>query len=372
VPTTTVIVPIFNGVRYLPAFFASLRRAMPPDTQLILVDDGSTERVWDTVPEFPEAATVVRLRNRTNLGYSVAVNRGFAAATGEIVFQLNTDLVLDPHCLTAMIGLLEHESRVGIVGSKLIFPTTGGVQHVGMAMGLFTKPHVFSELPAAHPLCCRTREAQIVTGATVGMTRRVLDLIGPLDETYFNMNEDIEHCLLAVRHGLRNFMCAESVAYHWQSQSGPARFARTEPGEALFWSRWGGSYRVDLGEFVDEALAHVLNVASSLLDVPFDVLDLSRGPDQAIIADRLAARWPGIEKRFRHHRQMNNPTRHLSLPMLLPHWASVDPTPLIYVVDRYRELEENDMWFAERRRIVSEELIVDLHGAVLATSELER
>lgn len=366
----TVIVPIFNGVRYLPAFFASLRRALPPGTQLILIDDGSTEPVWDTVPEFSEAETLVKLQNSTNLGYSVAVNRGFAAATGEFIFQLNTDLVLDPHCITSMMELIRQESRVGIVGSKLVFPTTGRVQHVGMTMGHFTKSYVFGELPASHPLCCRTRELQILTGATVGMTRHVLDLIGPLDETYFNMNEDIEHCLLAVRHGLRNFICTESMAYHWKSQSGPARHAQVQPGEALFWSRWGGSYSVDLGGFVDEALDHVIAQAPHFEDVPFEVLDLSRGPDQAIVVDRLAARWPGIENRIRHYRQMNNPAGRLSLPMLLPHWAAVDPTPFVYVVDRYVELEENDMWFADRRRIVNDELIVDLRGAALLTSEL--
>lgn len=361
---------MFNGVAFLPSFFESLSAALPENCQLVLVDDASVEPVWDTVPEITKADSVVRLRNDRNLGYSVAVNRGFAAATGEIVVQLNTDLILEPDCITAMIDLIEREERVGIVGSKLVFPTTGLVQHVGMAFGNHTKLHIFLELPATHPLCGRTRELQITTGATVAMTRRVLDRLGPLDENYFNHNEDVEHCLLAVKHGFRNFMCAESVAHHWESQSGPARYARVAASEAVFWSRWGTSYEVDLGRFVDEALDHVLQEAPHIGASPFHVLDLSRGPDQPIVLERLSRQWPDVYARVRQFRQMNNLSERLWLPLLLPHWVINEPTPFIYLVDGYRELEENALWFQNRRRVVDDELVIDLTGTALLTSDV--
>ena len=366
--SVSVIVPIFNGVAFLPSFFDSLNAALPENTQLILVDDGSTEPVWDAVPQFPRAESVVRLRNDVNCGYAVAVNRAFEAATNEVVVQLNTDLVLDRECINAMISLIEREERVGIVGSKLVFPTTGLVEHVGMAFGNYTKPKIFLELPPSHPLCDKTRELQIMTGATVAMTRRVLDRLGPLEEEYFNQNEDIEHCLLALEYGFRNFVCADSVAHHWKSHSGPARFARRSPGEAMFWSRWGSRYRVDLDRFVDEALDHVLSEDPDLQAVPFQVLDLSRGPDQALVLERIGRRWPGIEARIQQFRQTNNPAERLSLPLLLPHWLVHEPTPYLYVVDSYRELAENALWFDTRQRLVTDELVVDLKGVAIQTS----
>jgi GT2 family glycosyltransferase len=370
VPQVTVIVPMFNGVAFLPAFFASLIGALPENSQLILIDDGSVEPVWDTVPEFTEAKSVLCLRNEMNLGYCASVNRAFSEATGEIIVQLNTDLILQPNCIGAMIDLIEHEKRVGIVGSKLISPTTGLVDHIAMAFGNHTKLHVFRDLPTIHPLCERTRQVQITTGATAAMTRRVLGLVGPFDERYFNHNEDMDHCLQALQHGLRNFACAQSVAHHWQSQSGPARFAGFLPAEGVFWARWGNSFEVDLGKFVDEALLHVLHQAPHLHEVPFEILDLSRGADQQIVLESLSRQWPGVDKRLRHYRQTGNTSERLSLPLVLPHWITGEPTPFIYLVDRYRELEENELWFANRRRVVSDELIVDLTGAALHTSEL--
>ena len=180
-PRVSVIVPIFNGLPFLPAFFESLKSALPPSSEVVLVDDGSSEPVFDAVPEMPGVESVVCLRNDNNLGYSVAVNRGFQAATGEFVIQLNTDLLLEPHCISVMIDLVQRESNVGIVGSKLVFPTTGLVQHVGMAFGYHSKRHIYFEIPSSHPLC-QEREVQIMTGATVGMTRRVLNRLGPLEE----------------------------------------------------------------------------------------------------------------------------------------------------------------------------------------------
>jgi GT2 family glycosyltransferase len=370
VPRVSVIVPIFNGLEFLPRFFDSLQEALPQASELILIDDGSAEPVWHTVPEFPRAESVLQFRNETNLGYSVVANRAFAEATGEIVIQLNTDLILEPRCITAMIDLIEREARVGLVGSKLIYPTTGLTQHVGMAFGNYTKLHFFYELPADHPLCGRTRELQAMTGATVAMTRRVLDQLGPLDETYYNHNEDIEHCLLASEQGLRNFICADSVAYHWKSRSGAARFAGVVPAEAMFWARWGNRCRKDLGPLIDEGLDYAIGRAPFFEDCRPAVLDLSRGADQPLVLERLAQRWQGIAERVHAVRQWGNPHERLWLPMLLSRDRETASTRFIYLVDRYRELEENRLWFANREALVGEELIVDLSGVAIPTTEL--
>ncbi len=372
-PRVSVIVPIFNSLPHLPAFFESLAAALPKDSQVIVVDDASTQPVLEAVPELPRAGGVVRLRNERNLGNSGAVNRGFTVATGDVIVQLNADLILDPNCIVAMTDLIRRRSSdVGIVGSKLVYPTTGRTQSVGMAFGSHSKRHVFRHLPTDHALCQPTREVQITTGATVAMTRRVMDLLGPLDEQLYNHNLDLDHCLRAVQKGLRNFTCSDSVAYHWRNQSGHIRYARVEAAEAAFWSKWGGRYDVDLGRFVGEALDCTVLARPDLATMQFSLLDLSRGADQPIVMDRLERQWPGITSRARYFRQMSNAAPRLWLPMVLPHWIGSEPTPFLYLVDSHQELEENVMWFERRRRLVAEELIVDLSASVLTTSEFCR
>jgi GT2 family glycosyltransferase len=369
-PSVSVIVATYNGRNHLDAFFESLAAALPDRAEVIVVDDCSTEPVLEAVPELPRAEKVIRLRNESNLGHAGTLNRGLEAATGDVLVQLNSDLVLDVECISAMVEAIEREgSRLGIVGSRLLYPTTGRTQTVGLAFGLHSKRHVFRHLPADHALCRRSREAQALSGSTVAMTKRVFDLLGPLDEEQYNHNLDLDHCLRALEQGLRNYMCASSVAYHWRNRSGPIRYARVEAAEAAFWAKWGGRYGVDLGTFFDEALDHLLSEFPQLEEAPFTILDLTRSADQEIATRHLEARWEGVTGAIRSFRQMNNDSDRLWLSLLVPHWLVHEPRPFIYLVDSHVELEENAMWFAHRRSVVREEVIVDLSASACTTSE---
>jgi GT2 family glycosyltransferase len=365
----SVIVPIYNGLSFLPAFFDSLAMAALPDTQLILVDDGSSEPVREVYPEGSPYREVVHLRNPINLGYSAAVNRGFEAADGDIVIQLNSDLILQKDCLQKLVEWIDRTPNAGIVGSKLIFPTNGRVQHIGMAFGALSWCHVFFDMAADHPLCRRTRKMQIMTGATVGMSRRVLDAVGPLDERYYNCNEDIDHCLQAVKLGYDNYTVAESVAYHWVSQSGPARFSGIQEADALFWTKWSGSRQIDIGIYIDEALDHVLDEQPALADCPFTPLNLSRTRDDEIFLDRVDRRWPGARERTVHRRTHDVGEAPLLLPMLLPHRAALEPVPYIYFVNGCSDLASNRLWFETRLGVVGEEIIADATGAIFTVSD---
>jgi O-antigen biosynthesis protein len=365
----SIIVPIFNGIRYLPSFLDSLEAAAPEGSRVYLVDDASTEPVDTAVPSTALFMNAVRLRNDVNLGYSGSVNRAFSICDGDYIFQLNTDLILDPNCLTAMIEFLSTNKKAGIVGSKLVYPTNGRVQHVGMTFGQLSKRHVFEGMAASHPLCCRDRDCQIVTGATAGMTRQAFNALGPLDEAYFNSNLDLDHCLRSIKLGFRNSVVAASMAYHWVSQSGPARFAGFNEAQALLWRQWGAMIKTDLPRFLDEAIEFLLGTRPELAGVEFEILNLSTSIDEALIVDALDRAWPGVRARVAHHRTRNLAASQLWLPMILPHWKRATPQPFIYIVDSAQMLSQNSLWFERRRRIVTEEIVIDLSAAIYTTNE---
>lgn len=369
-PSISIIVPIFNGARYFPYFLQSLAEATPRHAEVIFIDDGSSEPVLEMVQDDLPVASITKLRNERNHGYSAAVNRGFACAAGDIVIQLNTDLVLDPRCIEAMVELIERTPKAGVIGSKQVSPATGLLRHIGMAFGKHTLRHVYVGMLADHPLSCKTRRMQIMNGATVAMTRQVLEHIGPLDERYYNTLENLDHCMKAHVRGYMNYACAESIVYHWGSQSGPARFARVEEGESIFWADWGSSRRIDLGGFVNEALDHVLKNHPQLSDYNFEPLSLCRSSDESILLECLEQRWKGIGSKTHHTRAFDSSHAKLWLPMELPHRAMMNPTPYVYMVDRISHLSENRMWFEARQRIVEAEIVVDTGGAALTTQEL--
>jgi GT2 family glycosyltransferase len=369
-PSVSIIVPIFNGIRYLPAFFESLARAVPPSAELILVDDASTEPVLDALPSDYPVTSITKLKLAQNQGYSAAVNHGFTRARGDILIQLNTDLVLDLRCIDAMLHFIDRTPQVGIVGSKQLYPTTGLVRHIGMAFGHHSHRHVYAGLPADHPLCCKTRPMQIVSGATAAMARTLLNKIGPLDEDYYNTLENFDHCLKAHTRGYINYTCADSIVYHWVGQSGPARYARADEGEAYFWSRWASSRTIDLPRFVDEALDQLLDAHPRLSSYDFELMNLCRSSDERILRECLERRWPNCGLREHTTQAFNSPTTKLWLPMELPHWLMSNPSPYVYLVDRLSDLVENSMWFEARHRVVEDEIVLDARAGVLTSHEL--
>src|SRR3954451_24201740 len=95
--SASVVVPVWNGRRWLPGLLASLRAQTLAPLEVIAVDNGSTDgsRAW-----LAENAPQVRvLEQGENTGFAAAANRGAREAAGEAVALVNTDVELDPEWL---------------------------------------------------------------------------------------------------------------------------------------------------------------------------------------------------------------------------------------------------------------------------------
>jgi len=114
----TVVVPAWNGERWLPGLFASLAAQIEQAAEVIVVDNGSTDGTiaW-LAREAPEARVLAQGRNT---GFAVAANRGLLAARTEFVALLNTDIVLAPDWIEVMAGRLAAEPRCASVACKMV------------------------------------------------------------------------------------------------------------------------------------------------------------------------------------------------------------------------------------------------------------
>lgn len=87
-PLISVIIPVFNGVRFLPGAVRCALEQGYPSLDIIVVDDGSTEDVVATARSLP---VDVRLFRQDNAGPAAARNRGIREATGEMLAFLDVD-----------------------------------------------------------------------------------------------------------------------------------------------------------------------------------------------------------------------------------------------------------------------------------------
>ncbi|PRY53181.1 glycosyltransferase involved in cell wall biosynthesis [Arcticibacter pallidicorallinus] len=96
----SVVVPLYNEEESLPELVEWNRRVMETHNysyEIILVDDGSTDRSWEVIEDLKKLHPHIRgIKFRRNYGKSAALNVGFEAAQGRVVITMDADLQDSP------------------------------------------------------------------------------------------------------------------------------------------------------------------------------------------------------------------------------------------------------------------------------------
>lgn len=96
-PSLSVIVPVLNEERGLEDLHARFEAALPPDAEIIYIDDGSTDGSAATLEKLARRDSRVRVYAfRRNFGKSLALAAGFRLARGSVVATIDADLQEDP------------------------------------------------------------------------------------------------------------------------------------------------------------------------------------------------------------------------------------------------------------------------------------
>ena len=95
--------------------------------EVIIADDVSTDAT-EHLAEF--ADNLVICRNQTNQGFCATATRAAKAARGKYVMFLNNDTQVTEGWLSSLVKLIESDSTIGMVGSKLVYPD-GRLQEAG-------------------------------------------------------------------------------------------------------------------------------------------------------------------------------------------------------------------------------------------------
>ena len=113
----SVVVPVFNGERHLGETVESVLDQSYDALELVVVDDGSTDRSAAVVAGFADPR--IRLLRRTNAGTGAARNAGVAAARGELIAHLDADDLWSRSKLELQVGLLARRPEIDVVGGRV-------------------------------------------------------------------------------------------------------------------------------------------------------------------------------------------------------------------------------------------------------------
>ena len=176
-------------------------------------------------------------------GYAAAVNRGVAAATGDILLISNNDIQWRPD--SSVRALFPHfrDPAVGVVGPQLMYPDGSWQRSYGsfpspltaLASCLFldTMRHIVASFFFQRGLWQRARVVDYVDGAFMAVRRTCFEEVGGFDEEFTFYGEEVDFCFRASRRGWKVL---------W------------EPGARIVHLRGATSARVDAGAYARRLL----------------------------------------------------------------------------------------------------------------------
>lgn len=130
-PEVSVVIPSYNHEAYIAEAVNSVLEQTIKDLELIVVDDGSTDRSLDILAAISDPR--MRVISQENQGAHAAINRGLGEASGEYLAILNSDDSYHPQRLETIIAALKARPQAGFAGSYIqIIDSQGsdlGVKH---------------------------------------------------------------------------------------------------------------------------------------------------------------------------------------------------------------------------------------------------
>jgi glycosyltransferase involved in cell wall biosynthesis len=181
-PTVSVCLITCNGAEFVDEQLSSVLSQAPPPGELVVADDASTDGTIEKVEHMARAATLpVRvLRNSERLGVNGNLQRAVDATTGEVVLFSDQDDVWKPGKIARMAAEFAAEPDVALVFSDAELIDRSGRPLAGtlwerLRFGIDEQAGVNGD--GALGVILRHN---VVTGATVGVRRSLLEAALPL------------------------------------------------------------------------------------------------------------------------------------------------------------------------------------------------
>jgi len=205
----------------------SIRQYAPPDAEVIVVDNASTDGSPEIVrSEFPFCRLVANVQN---VGFAKAVNQALQLGRGDRFFLLNADVRLTEHTIEALLAYMDAHPHVGIAAPANVDPNGQPMLtvHRDVTLGREVLRNLFF-LDVWRYRIWGTRLARRfqrpgavdwVTGAALMVRREVVDAVGGMDEAVFLYGEEYDWQLRVRKAGWEVHLVPQAVVIHHKSAS---------------------------------------------------------------------------------------------------------------------------------------------------------
>jgi GT2 family glycosyltransferase len=220
-----VIIPNWNGRRFLEECIDSLKGQTFQDFEILLVDNGSTDGSADFAEaQYGEFVRVVR--NKENLGFAGGNNIGIRRAKGEYIVLLNNDTWADPRWLEELVKATQCAPPVGMWASKVcVYSRRDRIEGVGELIYWDGLCRARGQYEQDRGQYSAMEEILFPPGCGAMYRKSLFDGIGLFDEDFFAYADDSEIGIRARLAGWKSVFVPTAIVYHKHSGSS-GRYSR--------------------------------------------------------------------------------------------------------------------------------------------------
>ncbi len=230
----SVVIPNWNGARFLADCLDALRNQTLDGVEIILVDNASSDGSQSFVKtNYPEVRLLELEENR---GFTGACNLGIEAAAGAYIALLNNDTEVQPDWAEQVLAAFADHPDAGIVASKMLLFDQRDRFHT--AGDFFTIDGVAGNRGAWDKDSGQFDRGEFVFSACGGSAvyrTSMLREIGKLDDDFFFLLEDVDLAWRAQLAGYKVWYEPRAVVYHHLSATGGGVTASYHAGRNGIW-----------------------------------------------------------------------------------------------------------------------------------------
>lgn len=121
-PKISIVIPVYNTENEIDKCMTSILSQVYSNFEVILVDDGSTDKSYDVCCKYEKRYEFVRVLHQNNAGPSVARNNGINVAKGKYITFVDSDDFVSPNYLECLMKLIEtNNADIAVVGLKKVY-----------------------------------------------------------------------------------------------------------------------------------------------------------------------------------------------------------------------------------------------------------
>lgn len=220
----SVVTPNYNGEKFLKTFFESLNNDSEYIGEVIIVDNGSTDKSKEYILNNSFNFPVTIIENNENRGFAPAVNQGIKKAKYEYIFSLNNDTEIKPGSVKALIDLISsHENIFSVQAKMLQYNNKELIDDVGDEYNLLA----WTKKTGENHNSDEYSEVMEIFSACAGAAmykKSILNEIGMFDDNFFAYMEDVDLAIRSKINGYSNLLCPDAIVYHIGSATSGSRY----------------------------------------------------------------------------------------------------------------------------------------------------